>query len=108
MDAVQKKRGTTTLSESSVVLIGLFLAVVGLTFRHSIGIASLLIALGIGLLIAGTVYSVAKGSEWTRLTFVFVSLVAVQLVTFRGVVQWIGGVMIGIVLVAISYSRLSE
>lgn len=98
----------TTLPESSIVLIGLLFTIFGLTFRDSVGITSLFTALGIGLLIAGTVYVAAKGSEWTRLTLVFVSLVAVQLIAFGGVVRWIGGVMIGTVVTVIAYSRLPE
>lgn len=108
MDGVQWKGGTATLPESSIVLIGLLLTVGGLLFQDSIGVTPLLTAVGIGLLIAGTVYIAAKGSELTRLTLAFVSLVAVQLVASSGVVQWIGGVLIGIVVVAILYSRLSK
>lgn len=108
MNGLQRKWGTATLPESSIVLIGLVLTVGGLLFRGSNGIAPLLTAIGIGLLIAGTVYIAARGSELTRLTLAFVSLVAVQLVTFGDVVQWVGGALIGIIGTVISYSRLSK
>lgn len=108
MDSLQRRWDTATFPESSIILIGLVLTAGGILFRDSIGITTLLTAIGIGLLIAGTVYIAARGSELARLTIAFVSLIAVQLVTFGGVVQWIGGAMIGIIIAAITYSRLSK
>lgn len=108
MDALRRKWGTATLPESSIALVGLALALVGLTLQDSVGVTSLLTAVGIGLLVAGTVYVATEGSQLTRLTIVFVSLVAVQLLAFGGPVRWIGGVTIGAVVVATSYTRLSE
>ena len=65
MDALQKNWNTPTLSESSVLLIGILLTIVGLTFRDTAGITSLLAAVGIGLVIAGTVYiAVSHAAEW--------------------------------------------
>lgn len=107
MSAIRRRWAAGTLPESSIVLIGLLCTVLGLTFRDSIGITPLLTAVGIGLVIAGTVYIAVEGPELVRLALVFVSLVAVQLVTFGGVVQRVGGVAIGAVAVAILYTRVS-
>jgi len=108
MDALQKNGSTARLSESSIVLIGLLLAIVGLTFRDSFGITSLLTALGIGLVVAGTVYIAVEGSELVRLSLAFISLVALPLLSYDSVVRWIGGILIGVVIVGASYSRIAE
>jgi hypothetical protein len=99
MDALQKNSNTPTLPESSIVLIGLLFAIVGLTFRDSFGFTSLLAALGIGLVVAGTVYIAVEGTELVRLSLVFISLVALPLLSYGSVVRWIGGMMIGAVLI---------
>lgn len=108
MDAPVRNWNTPTLSESSIVLIGLLVAITGLTFRDSFGIASLLVAIGIGLSIAGTVYIAVEGSEGVRLSMSFVALVALPLLFYGGVVQWIGGLMIGTVVVGALYSRVTK
>ncbi|MHB9287357.1 hypothetical protein ACKVMT_10005 [Halobacteriales archaeon Cl-PHB] len=108
MDALQKNRSTATLSESSIVLIGLVFAIVGLAFRDSYGFTSILAALGIGLVVAGTVYIAVEGREVVRLSLAFISLVALPLLSYGSVVRWIGGIMIGAVIVGASYSRISE
>ena len=68
MDALQQNSSTPTLPESRIVLIGLLFAIVGLTFRDSFGFTSLLAALGIGLVTAGTVYIAVEGAELVRLS----------------------------------------
>jgi len=108
MDALQKTKSTLSLPESSVVLIGLVFAIIGLTFRDSVGFTSLLAALGIGLVVAGTVYLAVEGSELLQLSLAFLSLVALPLLFYGSVVRWIGGVMIGAVLVGVLYTRISE
>jgi hypothetical protein len=108
MDALQKNRSTATLSESSIVLIGLLFALVGLAFQDSFGFTSLLAALGIGLVVGGTVYIAVEGSEVVRFSLAFISLVALPLLSYGGVVQWLGGMMIGAVIVGASYSRIAE
>jgi len=108
MDALQKHRSTPTLSESSIVLIGLVFAIVGLTFRDSFGFMSLLAALGIGLVIAGVVYLAVEGPELIRLSLAFLSLVALPLFAYGSLVRWIGAVLIGVVIVGALYSRISE
>lgn len=108
MDVLQKGSNTPTLPESSIVLIGLLFATVGLTFRDSFGFTSLLAALGIGLTIAGTVYIAVEGTELVRLSLAFISLVALPLLSYGGVVRWVGGSMIGAVIVGAVYTRLSE
>ena len=107
MDALQKKLNTPTLSESSIVLIGLLLAIVGLSFRDTFGITSILAAVGIGLVVAGTVYIAVEGPELVRLSLVFVALVAVPLLSYGSIVRWIGGLMAGLVVVGALYSRVS-
>lgn len=108
MDALQKNWNTPTLPESSIVLIGLLLAIVGLTFRDTFGISSLLAAMGIGLVIAGTVYIAVEGSEVVRLSVVLIALVALPLFAYGGVVQLIGGLMTGMVVVGALYSQVSK
>ena len=108
MDSLQQNWNTPTLSESSIVLIGLLFAIVGLTFRDSVGITSLLAAVGIGLAIAGTVYIAVEGPELLRLSLAFVALVALPLLSYGGVVQWIGGLLIVIVAGGAVYSRSSK
>jgi len=108
MCALQKSMNTPTLSESSIVLIGLLLAIIGLTFRDTAGITSLLAAVGIGLVIAGTVYIAVEASEVVRLSLVFIALVAMPLLAYGGIVQWIGGLMIGTVVGGALYSRVSK
>ncbi|ELZ28124.1 hypothetical protein C475_04945 [Halosimplex carlsbadense 2-9-1] len=108
MDALQENRSTPTVSESSIVLIGLLFAIVGLVFRDSFGFTSLLAALGIGLVVAGTVYIAAEGPEVVRLSLAFVSLVALPLLSYGSVVRWIGAMMVGAVVVGVSYSRISK
>jgi len=108
MRALQKSLNTPTLSESSIVLIGLLLTIVGLTFGDTAGITSLLAAVGIGLVIAGTVYIAVEASEVIRLSLVFIALVAMPLLAYGGIVQWIGGLMIGTVVCGALYSRVSK
>jgi hypothetical protein len=107
MDALQKNVNTPTLPESSIVLIGLLLAIVGLSFRDTFGITSILAAVGIGLVIAGTVYIAVEGSELLRLSLSFIALVALPLLSYGSIVRWIGGLMYGLVAVGALYSRLS-
>ncbi|GAB3323199.1 hypothetical protein [Haloplanus salinarum] len=107
MDALQKNWKTPTLSESSIVLIGLLLAIVGLAFRDTVGVTSLLVAVGIGLMIAGTVYLAVEGREVLRLSLAFIALLALPLFAYSGIVQWIGGFMTGTVVVGVLYSRVS-
>lgn len=97
-----------TLPESSVVLLGLVLALAGLAFQDSFGFSAILASVGISLVIAGTVYVAAVGPELVRFALVFVSLVAVQLLAISGVTRWIGGIALGCVVVAVAYSRLSK
>jgi len=108
MDALQKNSNTPTLPESTVVLIGLLFAVVGLTFRDSFGFTPILAALGIGLVIAGTVYIAVEGPELIRLSLAFISLVALPLLSYGSVVRWIGGLLIGAVIASTLYTRISE
>lgn len=108
MRALQKPLNTPTLPESGIVLIGLLLAIVGLTFRDTAGIMSLLAAVGIGLMIAGTVYIAVEASEVVRLSLVFIALVAMPLLAYGGIVRWIGGLMIGTVVCGALYSRVSK
>ena len=108
MDALQKNGSAATLSESSIVLIGLLFAIVGFTFRDSFGITSLLAALGIGLVVAGTVYIAVEGPELIRLSLAFISLVALPLLSYGSVVRWIGGLLIGAVIASTLYNRISE
>ena len=108
MDALQQNRSTATLPESSIVLIGLLLAIVGLAFRDPFGFTSLLGALGIGLVVSGTVYIAVESSEVVRLSLAFISLIALPLLSYGSVVRWMGGIMIGAVIVAASYSRIAE
>ena len=108
MDVLQKNSSTPTLPESSIVLIGLLFAIVGLTFRDSFGFTPLLAALGIGLVVAGTVYIAVEGTAFVRLSLVFIALVALPLLSYGSVVRWIGGSMIGAVIVGAVYTRISE
>lgn len=108
MDALHRNRTSPTLPESSIVLIGLLFAIAGLILRNSLGISPLLVALGIGLVIAGTVYIAVDGAESVRLFLSFISLVAFQLLAYGSIVRWIGGGMIAVVVVAAAYSRLSN
>lgn len=108
MDALQKNSSTPTLPESSIVLIGLLFAIVGLTFRDSFGFTSLLAALGVALVIAGTVYIAVEGPELVRLSLVFISLVALPLLSYGSVIRWIGGILIGAVIIGALYTRISR
>ncbi len=108
MDALHKNWNTPTFSESSIVLIGLLFAIVGLTFRDTVGVTSLLAAVGIGLVVAGTVYIAVEGSEVVRLSLAFLALVALPLFAYGGIIQWIGGLMIGTVVGGALYSRVSK
>lgn len=108
MDVLRRNWNTLTLSESGIVLMSLVVAIAGLSFRDPLGISSLLAAMGIGLLVAGTVYISVRGSEIVRVSLAFVALVALPLLSFGGVVQWIGGLMGGIVIVGALYSRVSS
>ncbi len=107
MEALQKNSNTPSFPESSIVLIGLLFAIVGLTFQDSFGFTSILAALGIGLVIAGTVYIAVEGTELIRLSLAFISLVALPLLSYGSVVRWIGGLMIGAVIVSAVYTRIS-
>jgi hypothetical protein len=108
MDDLRKSWNTPSLSESSIVLIGLLFAIAGLTLQDPMGVTSLLTAVGIGLVIAGTVYIAVQGSEVVRLSMSFLALVALPLLSYGGVVQWTGGLMIGTVVVGALYSRISK
>jgi hypothetical protein len=108
MDALQRIESTPTLPESSIVLVGLLFAIVGIVFRDSFGFTTLLAALGIGLVIAGTVYIAVEGSELVRLSLAFVSLVALPLLSYDSVVRWIGAVTIGAVAAVALFTRISE
>jgi hypothetical protein len=108
MDALQTRSRTPSLPESSIVLLGILFAIVGLTFRDSFGFSSLLAAIGIGLVIAGTVYIAVEGPEVVRLSLVFISLVALPLLSYGGVVRWVGGSMIGAVVGGALYTRISK
>jgi len=59
-------------------------------------------------MIAGTVYIAVEASEVVRLSLVFISLVAMPLLAYGGIVQWIGGLMIGTVVCGALYSRVSK
>jgi hypothetical protein len=107
MDSLRQNKNTPSLPESSIVLIGLVFAIVGLVFRDSFGFTSLLAALGIGLVIAGTVYIAVEGPELVRLSLAFISLVALQLLSYGSVIRWIGGIMIGTVIIAAVYTLIS-
>lgn len=107
-DALKKNYSRVTFSESSIVLFGLLFAIVGLVFRDSLGFTRLLAAIGVGLVVAGTVYIAVEGSELFRLSVAFISLVALPLLSYGSVVRWIGGAMIGAVIIGASYSRISE
>jgi hypothetical protein len=108
MDALQQNRSTHSLPEPSIVLIGLVFAIVGLTFRDLFGFASVLAALGIGLVIAGTVYIAVEGSELVRLSLAFISLVALPLFSYGSLIRWIGGIMMVTVIIGAVYTRISE
>ncbi|WP_338742256.1 hypothetical protein [Haloplanus salilacus] len=108
MDALLKNSNAPSLPESSIVLIGLSFAIIGLMFRDSFGITSLLAALGIGLVIAGSVYIVVEGPESIRLSSAFTSLIALPLLSYGGLVRWIGGIMIGAVIVGALYTRVAK
>ncbi len=107
MDVLNRNWNSLTLSESTIVIIGLLFAIAGLTFRDSFGISSLLAATGIGLLVAGTVYMAVEAHEVVRLSLAFLGLVALPLLSYGGIVQWLGGLMIGIVIIGAFSSRVS-
>jgi len=106
MDSLQKNNNTLTLPESTIVLIGLVFTIVGLSFRDSFGFTPILAALGIGLVVSGTVYMAAEGTEMIRLSLVFISLVALPLLAYASVVRWVGATMIGAVIVGTVYTRI--
>ena len=108
MDALQQNSSTPTLPESRIVLIGLLFAIVGLTFRDSFGFTSLFAALGVALVIAGTVYIAVEGPELVRLSLAFISLVALPLLSYGSVIRWIGGILIGAVIIGALYTRISR
>jgi len=108
MAALQDGWKKPILSEPSIVLIGLVAVIIGLAFRDSLGISTLLAAIGIGLVIAGTVYIAVEGSEVVRFSAVFTALVALPLLFYGGVIQWIGALMVGAVVVGASYSRVAK
>ena len=107
MPSLQKNAKSPTLPESSIVLIGLLLAIVGLSFRDTFGITSILAAVGIGLVVAGTVYIAVEGSEIVRLSLSFIALVALPLLSYGSIIRWIGGLMCGLVAFGALYTRLS-
>ena len=107
MEALQKYRSTPRLLESRIVLIGLVLAIVGLIFRDAVGFTSLLAAVGVGLIVAGTVYLAVEGPELLRLSVAFISLVVLPLFAYGSSVRWIGAVLIGTVSVGVLYTRRS-
>lgn len=106
MVALRRKWFTTNFPESSIVLVGFLLTILGLALRNSTGVAELLAAFGIALFVAGMAYVTAGGTERFRLTLAFGSLIAAQLLAFGGLVQWVGGITIGSIVVAITYSRM--
>ena len=108
MDALQKHRTTPTLPESSIVLVGLACTIVGLAFRDPVGLTTLLVAVGIGLSVGGTVYIAVDGPEIVRLSLAFVSLVALPLLAYGSIVRWTGGLLVGTVAVCALYTRISE
>jgi|GEM_PF-1638530 len=108
MELLQKSESTPSLPESSIVLIGFLFTIVGLTFRDSFGLTTLLAALGIGLIVAGTVYIAVEGSELVRLSLAFMSLVALPLLSYGSVIRWTGGIIIGAVIVGAVYTRISR
>lgn len=108
MDALPDSWRTPTLPESSIALIGLTAAVVGLTLRDPVGITSVLAAGGICLMIAGTVYIAVDGPEPLRLSLAFVALVALPLFSYGGLMRWAGGLTVGVVVVGALYSRVER
>ncbi|MXR51855.1 hypothetical protein GRX03_09585 [Halovenus sp. WSH3] len=95
-------------SVSRVVLAGLALVITGLVVADSLGVHFIIVGLGIGVTLSGTVYLATDGSEWLRIANAFVALVGCQLVGFSGVVRGVGGALVGAVVVSVLYSRVSE
>lgn len=108
MGALHKHASAPTLPESGIVVLGLVFAIVGLAFRDSFGFSSLLAALGIGLVVAGTVYIAIDGPEIVRLSLAFISLVAFPLLSYGSVIRWIGGTLLLVVIGAAVYTRIAE
>jgi hypothetical protein len=100
------KYNRRSVPESSVAFAGLVLAAVGLALQDSLGITSLVAALGLAFVVAGTAYVATEAARPIRLAVVFVALVGAQLLAFGGAVRLVGAVLVGVVLVAAGYSRL--
>lgn len=105
MTALRRKWFTANLPESSIVFVGFSLAVLGLLLQNPTGVAEILVGFGTALVVAGTAYATADGTERFRLTLAFISLVAAQSLAFGGLVQLVGAIAIGSIAVAIAYSR---
>lgn len=97
-------RRDLALSESGVAGIGLACILAGFVGTGVPGVARLLVALGVGLTLAGTVYVATDGPTWLRFGLPFVALVAAQLCFFGGVVRWLGAIGVVIVVAGVAYS----
>jgi hypothetical protein len=106
MESHQPALQTVANSDARILLVGLLAVGVGLTLPGFPGITSLLLAFGIGLVVGGTVYLAAIGSERYRLSLAFLALVAVPLLGFGGTMQWVAILMIGAVICGALSSRV--
>ncbi len=100
-DVITKNRPT-----SGVVLLGLILLVSGILIQDPFGVNLIVTGLGVALLISGISYTATKGEGWVALTNAFVSLIGAQLLAFDGILRWLGGIAMLIVVMSVLYSRL--
>ncbi|WP_121741052.1 hypothetical protein [Natronorubrum halophilum] len=105
MTNIRRTPFSTENPVSFIVLVGLVATIGGLTIRDSAGISTIVAAVGIGLLVTGSTYTLTTGSTLQRLTTSFVALVSVQLVAIAGIVRWLGAVGLLLVLAGICYGR---
>jgi hypothetical protein len=88
---------------SGLVLAGLLITSVGLVLQDTLGVTTMLTALGIALVVAGTTVLIAEGTDVFRGSLAFGSLVGAQLLPFSGLVRAAGLLLlVGVLIVAAS------
>ncbi|GAB7019319.1 hypothetical protein [Halostagnicola bangensis] len=98
MNSVSRFQLPTRSTEGLVAVLGITLTLVATILADSAGLSAMVLALGIGLTIAGTVCLAIDSAVIVRYSGAFVSLVAAQLLTFSGVVRLLG--ILGLLTVA--------
>jgi|AntRauTorcE11898_2_1112593.scaffolds.fasta_scaffold25300_2 predicted ABC-type sugar transport system permease subunit len=91
--------------ESGIVLAGVLLTTAGLLLQDTLGVTTMLTAVGIALVVASAAFLLAEGTNVFRGSLAFGALVGAQLLPFSGVVRLMGLLLLVAVLFVAILSR---